>query len=316
MTDEQLISFLAARFGRAKRGNGDWVRVCCPTCAPSDKHKMKRGVHLRTLQSKCFICEEKLDLTQLFGQGYTPPPRVDPAPPPEHPQAKIWPCEAVVPVSALPANHPAVLFLEKDHLHDRTKLYLDYGVGYITQEDAHLIVFDKGPGHTSTGLSVADSLIFPVYFKEEMVGWQCRFIPGTSNGDRMKKMKYLHVFPKGQYLYNYDQAKHYNMVVVTEGVKKSWKFPNGVATFGKGISSAQIQLIQEWDEIVFMYDAGEEAQAKARELTDVISLGKKCINIDPAKHGFDSPDEMTEEQAQLIVYQEWLNKYPEEENPT
>lgn len=312
MTDAQVLKLLVERFGAAKRANGNWVRVRCPTCAPSDRFKMKRGVNLRTLVSKCFICEIPLDVQQMFGGAVIPSGIEDTGPPPEHPQAKIWPCEGIVPVSALPADHPASLFLAKDHLADRTTLYLEHQVGFILKEDAHDIIFDKGPGCTKTSLSVADSLIFPVFFKGEMVGWQCRFIPGTSHGDRMKKMKYLHVFQKGKYLYNYDKAKEYKMVIVVEGVKKSWKFPNGVATFGKGISDSQVQLLQHWDEIIFMYDAGEEAQAKSRQLADVISLSKKCINIDPAKYGFDSPDEMTADEAQAIAYIEWTNKYGKE----
>jgi hypothetical protein len=312
MTDAQVLRLLIEKFGAAKRANGDWVRVRCPTCAPADKYKMKRGVNLKSLSSNCFICGVKLDLEQIFGGMLIPTGLEDTGPPPDHPQAKVWPCDAIIPVSALPKDHPAVDFLKKDHITDLTSLYLDYDVGFISKEDAHDIIFDKGQGSVPTSLSVSDSLIFPVFFKGEMVGWQCRFIPGTPHGDRMKKMKYLHIFQKGKYLYNYDNAKQFKCVIVVEGVKKSWKFPNAVATFGKGISADQIQLIQQWDEIIFMYDAGEEAQAKSRELAEVIGRGKKCINIDPGKFGYDSPDEMTQEVAQTIVYQEWIKKFGEQ----
>lgn len=311
MTDGQIIQILKNKFGAAKRANGPWVRVKCPTCTPNDAMKMKRGVNIKTLSSNCFICERPLSLEQLFGNAQIDLSNMAPyVEPPEHPQARKWPCEAVIPVSALPADHPAVKFLNKDHLLDMTTLAMDYEVGYILGADAHNIEFSRADG-TGFSISTADSLVFPVYFKGEMVGWQCRFIPGTTNGDRMKKMKYLHVFPKGKYLYNYDNARNYKSVVVVEGVKKSWKFPNGVATWGKGISEEQIQLIQQWEEIIFMYDAGEDTQRKSKELTDIIKRGKRCINIDPGEFGFASPDEMTEEEAQTIVLESWLKAgYP------
>ena len=117
------------------------------------------------------------------------------------------------------------------------------------------------------------------------------------------------MYPKGNYLYNYDIAKEYTNVVVVEGVKKSWKFPNAVATLGKGITEKQIKLLGEWDEITLMYDGEDVTQAKARALVEQFQiLDKKCINIDPRKYGFASPDEMTEEQAQEIVYKEWQEK--------
>jgi len=307
MTDTQVVQLLQKRFGAAKRANGNWVRVRCPTCAPSDGHKMKRGVNLKSLASNCFICKVPLSNEQIFGNVPIAVTNLGPyKEPPEHPMARKWPCNFYVPVSALPSDHPAVKFLQKDHLTDMTKLAMDYDVGYILAADAIPIEFERADGQRYS-MSVADSLIFPVFFNEELVGWQCRFIPGTPNGDRMKKMKYLHVFPKGNYLYNYDNAKKYQSVVVVEGVKKSWKFPNGVATWGKGISDTQIQLIQRnWEEIILMYDAGEDTQKKARELADIIKRGKKCVNIDPGAYGFDSPDEMTEEQAQEIIIDAWI----------
>lgn len=308
MTDHDLFILLKQRFGSAKRANNNWVRVKCPTCAPRDAAKLKRGVNLRTLSTNCFICQRPLDLTSIFGNVKLEPSNLVDEEPQEHPQARLWPCTGLVPISALDADHPAVKFLEKDHIIDRLDCYETHGVGYITAEDAINIEFDHGDYVSK--INTAHSLVFPVYHNKEFVGWQLRFVPGTPNGNRMGKMKYLHVFPKGKYLYNYDKAKEYSTVVVVEGVKKSWKFPNAVATLGKGITQKQIQLIQQWDEIILMYDAGDKTQAQARQLAEQIRLnGKKCINIDPEKFGFDSPDEMTSEEAQMIAFSEWKKQY-------
>lgn len=301
MTELQLLQKLKDKFGAAKKGNNGWINIRCPTCNPKDALKMKRGVHSKTLSTNCFICKEPLSLTQLFGSDDI----IRSAQPvhfeiKEHPQAREWPCDAIVPVSALPKTHDAVRFLLKDHITDLDRIYRQYQVGYICKEDSKYITFNKDHG-TGVSISSADSLVFPVFKHNEFVGWQLRFLNPKS-----KKFKYLHVFPKGNYLYNYDNAKQYKMVVVVEGVKKSWKFPNGVATFGKGLSQQQIQMIQEWDEIVFMMDGEDDTQDKIKELVNVINRNKPCINIDPRDYGFASPDDMPEDEAQSIVYREWL----------
>ena len=309
MTDNDLINLLKLKFGQAKRGNGLWVKIRCPTCTPSDAIKMKRGVHLRTLSTNCFICRKPLNWTDIFGDTQIIPSSSGPIiEDPEHPQAREWPCNGVIPISALPENHPAVSFLRKDHLNDRLSLWIDHRVGFITKEDAIDIRFDRHDG-TFSSVNTADSLVFPVHYNKELVGWQLRFIPGTKHGDRMGKMKYLHVFKKGNYLYNYDNAKNYSSVVLVEGVKKAWKFPNGVASLGKGISERQIQLIQHWNEIILMYDGDDKTQAQAEVLRARIALNKKCVNVNPSKYGFPSPDEMTAQEAQLIAFQEWVNVY-------
>lgn len=309
MTDNELFGLLKSKFGAAKRGNGYWVRVRCPTCAPRDAVKMKRGVHLRTLTSNCFICRKQFDWADIFGSTPIRPSTegtfIEEK---EHPQAREWPCKGVIPISALQEDHPAVKFLEKDHLTDRTRLWMEYRVGYITREDAIDIWFDKLDG-SRTSINTANSLVFPVHYNKEFIGWQLRFVPGTPQGDRMGKMKYLHVFSKGKYLYNYDTAKQYNSVVLVEGIKKAWKFPNGVASLGKGISSEQIQLLQEWDEIILMYDGDAKTQEQAEVLRDRIALNKRCVNVNPMKYGFASPDEMTYQEAQAIAFQEWQNVY-------
>lgn len=307
MTDAQLVNLLKARFSIVKPGNGRWVRIKCPTCSPADAVKLKRGVNLTSLASNCFICHVPLTVQQLFGKDLIPNQQslgtsvfTETK---EHPQSREWPCEAIIPIHELPEDHPAVEFLTKDHLLNREELYNLYKVGYIRKEDAKMITFDKKDGSSGFAISSADSLVFPVFNNGELVGWQLRYVNPKS-----KKFKYLHVFPKGNYLYNYDNAKKYETVVVVEGVKKAWKFPNAVATFGKNMTEKQIQLIQEWKQVIFLFDGEDETQQKIQDIADAIGRNKKCINIDPRIHGFPSPDEMTCEQAQLIVCQEWLDR--------
>lgn len=312
MNSDQLFQKLKNKFGAAKWGGTEWIQIPCPTCLAKDAPKMKRGINVNTLHTHCFICEQKLSIFDLIGDVQLQ--RVDgdqtrvTCEVVEHPQSRQLPCKELLPINALTDDHPAIRFLHKDHLYDLDRYWNIFGIGYVSPENAIDIVFKKHDG-TQTKISSADSIVFPVRFKNELVGWQCRYVPGTPHGDRMGKLKYLHVFPKGKYLFNYDNAKKYKNIVAVEGIKKALKFPNGVATLGKGVSDRQLQLIQQWKNITLLYDGDDKTQEKFSKIAKQLDLGStKCLNIDPRKYGFPSPDEMTEEEACKIVYLEWLIK--------
>lgn len=299
MTNTELLDELKARYGPVKKANKGWVMIKCPSCAPRDARKMKRGVNLESISTKCWICEVALTVKDLIGKDIERSLSSVYVEDPEHPQARIIPAEGVIPINELPKDHPAVKLFLKDHLKDLDRYWDDNHIGYITKEAARDVIH-KHEDRADTKVNTANSLIFPVYFKNELVGWQLRLIPGTS------KFRYYHIFKKGNYLYNYDNAIKFKTVVVTEGVKKALKFPNGVCTFGKSISEVQIQKLMNWSNIVFMYDGEDDTQEKVKELVSEMNIGsKRCINIDPRAYGFDSPDDMPEDIAQKIVFAEW-----------
>lgn len=305
MTDSELIKLLSSKFGSVKKGNKGWVMIKCPSCTPRDAVKKKRGVNLQTLQTRCFICEEKLTIQDLLGTKIERSEMEEVYEAPEHPQARVIPATGVIPINELPADHPAIKFFLKDHLNKFDSYWVKNKIGFIPTEAATDLIFEHDD-RPNTKLSPADSLVFPVYYKDVLVGWQLRYIEGTPNGGRMSKIRYLHLFKKGDYLYNFDNAINYKTVVVVEGVKKALKFPNAVATFGKGISANQIQKLLNWNNIIFLYDGEDDTQKKTQELVAELNVGsKKCICIDPRKFGYDSPDEMDSDTAQKIVFAEW-----------
>lgn len=306
MTDSELVDLLKSKFGAVKRTNGNWIQIRCPTCTPRDASKMKRGVNLQTLHTKCWICEIKLNIQDILGTKKLA--RIDTSAlvREDHPQAKELPCSSLVPINELDHAHPAIQFLKKDHLFDLDRYWLENQIGYITSENSHDLIFKKFD--RTTKINTADSICFPVKFRNELVGWQLRFIPGTPNGNRMSKIRYMHLFHKGDYLYNYDNAIKYDTVVVVEGAKKALKLPCAVATFGKSISDNQIQKLLNWKKIIFMYDGETETQEKTQILVDQLNMtDRECINIDPRKYGFSSPDEMPEDDAIKIIYNELNN---------
>jgi hypothetical protein len=306
MANAAILKLLKEKFGKAKAVSGGNYRVHCTTCEPGAAKKMKRYISPDWPMSNCFICGELKKVSDLLnGEDFKfktdcGSPQADDGE--DYPYAKQNPYTRLVMLQTLPEDHPVIKFLRKDHLNDFER-YTSLGVGYIPHDGASPISFDSG-----FKISTAGSLFFPVYHNREYVGWQLRFIPGTANGDSLQYMKYMHLFPKGNHLFNYDGAKNFKHVIVVEGAKKALKAVNAVATLGKGISHNQKQLIQEWRKITLILDGEDNTQAQAEELAEEFrSNGRECINIDPRKYGFLSPDEATTEQLRDIVNNLWTN---------
>lgn len=295
-----LRELLTSHFGKIKDA-GEWFRVPCPTCTPSDAKKYKRYVNKRFRSSHCFICGKKLVLSELLG-GVDPAVNVrrsddyvSSGPKQEHPYTRKLPYTNAVPLHMLSSNHPAVKFMHKDHLFDLERYYKEKEIVYVPADSGVMI-------YRQPFISSAERIVFPVKQGGELVGWQMRSIPGTVFGDHPDCIKYCHLFPKGQYLYNYDNARQYPYVVLVEGVKKTLKFDNAVCTFGKNISPEQMQLLHGWKDVLVMLDGDDKTQELAREITRHIRAnGRNALNINPSDFGFPSPDEATKEQCEEML---------------
>jgi hypothetical protein len=267
---------------------------------------MKRYINPSWSVSNCFICSQIIPIYDLLGEDtfYFANSKTHEKNEEEYKYAKILPYNSSVKLSELACDAPVIHFLQNDHLYNM--LYYDsLGIRYIPANGGINIPFDSG-----FVVNTAESLFFPVFDKNnEYAGWQLRFIPNTWNGDRFQFMRYMQLFPKGDHLFNYNFAKQYTDVVVVEGVKKALKLGNAVATLGKGISDTQKQLIQEWRNITLILDGEESTQILAEAIRkEFRSNGRKCVNIDLRKYGFESPDDTTTEQLQTIIKQEYAKQ--------
>jgi hypothetical protein len=298
--NQKIKELLKAKFGKVKAVSGGSYRIPCPSCDPKDSKKMKRYVSPGWSDSRCFICEKAIPLTELLGENVKFDRAYNDEEEVEYKYAKILPYTNAVKLSELERSAPVIEFMLKDHLAN-FPYYDSLGIRYIPTGCGSNISFDSG-----FTVNTAESLFFPVFDKSgEYAGWQLRFIPGTWNGDRFQFMRYMHLFPKGDHLFNYHCAKQHKDVVVVEGVKKALKLGNAVATLGKGISEKQKQLIQEWKTITIILDAEDSTQALAEEIrSEFRKNGRKCVNIDLRPYGFDSPDDATTEQLQSIIQRE------------
>ena len=304
--ESKLIAELTKRYGPVKTTGNGWIRIQCPTCAEKNRRKYKRYVSATSRFSNCFICSRSMEVQDLLGGHYMPSfdsnevrkpieKKVDP-------RAFELPCHKYIPINELPVDHPAVQFLHKDFLYDLDDYWNYYGIMWVPADQGK--VFKSTPPYTTS----AERIVFPVYFQQKLVGWQMRSIPGTFYGDRKDVIRYYHLFDKGSYVYNYDRAKQYDEVIVVEGVKKALKFPNGVATWGAGVSPRQLEIIQEWPRIVMMLDGEDHnnTQARAKDFVERYKfVGKTVINVDLRKYGSTSPDDLPAQTLQDIVKEEW-----------
>lgn len=296
-----ILKKIESRYGKA-RVYGNFAYFNCPSCTVKNRKKRKRYMNLTTYYSNCWICEMPLDSDALFGEWLTPSKEAITVKEEkrENPLAKQLPGTKFIPINQLTASHPAVKFLHKDHLFDLDKYYNEYKILFCPCDGGTVL------RRNNPFVSSAERLIFSVVFKQEFIGWQMRSLPGTVYGDRADCLKYYHLFNKGECLYNYDSAKKFDLVVVVEGVKKALKLSNAVATFGKGLSNTQIQLVQEWKNIVILLDAEDSTQAEAAHMAKMIRQNdRNCVNVDLRKYNLPSPDEATTEQLVEIISKEW-----------
>lgn len=121
-------------------------------------------------------------------------------------------------------------------------------------------------------------LIAPVYFERKLVGYQARYMKkkppictasslpckvcgGDAKHKRLKKTKHAKGAKMSRVLYNYDEARHARRIVLVESPWAVIKIGrSGAGTFGKSLSSAQLELVMKSDaeEVVVMWDRDED----------------------------------------------------------
>lgn len=176
----------------------------------------------------------------------------------------------VVPLPALPAEHPARRYLSERGF-NCDELSRVYGVGYCTAAPALYPV-------------AQDRIIIPIRLGGVLVGWQARFV-GEPPSKRIAKYYGMPGMPKRLLLYNYDLAQSQRLMVVVEGVTDVWRIGRpAVATLGKTLPLRQRQLLADWAAmhgdacvLVLCPDADDpKALAAAPHLAQELRLSLRC----------------------------------------
>lgn len=136
----------------------------------------------------------------------------------------------LVPLTELPASHPAVRYVKDTRGFDPAELVALWGVGYAEH------VPPKSRGAMSAG-----RLIAPITHGGVMVGWQARHV---GEADWKEVPKYLTYCQKSLVVYGLDQAEGADVLTAVEGVTDVWRYgPGAVCGLGKGLSARQCELV-------------------------------------------------------------------------
>lgn len=186
----------------------------------------------------------------------------------------------VIPLTELPNNHSAIVYLrERDF--DTVEISEAFGVGYCPNAKGKFVM-------------ASNRIIIPLYMDDELKGWQARYI-GDKDWKTARTAKYITMtgMRKTEFLYNYDNAKEADFVVVVEGPTDCWSVGHSscVALFGKSASEKQKRLLFEnWQNAVIMLDPDAEKESISLA-NDLKRMGMKVTRITlPADPGDLSND--------------------------
>lgn len=159
------------------------------------------------------------------------------------------------------------------------------------------------------GVDASYRVIIPVHDLDgQVVAWQGRAIS--------KEQELRYIFPPVEKcvmhykhtLYGANACRKLKRIVVCEGVFDQWRLgPGSVCTFGTSLTREQVNLLANWEEIVFLFDPEETAQEHAREYArDLAALGRK-VEVCAAEFGLDrdgnprDPGDLTQQEAREVM---------------
>jgi hypothetical protein len=264
-----------AKFGnRYKKGrskNGLEFKVCCPFCTRNGltaDRKFKLWINPGQGVYRCWRCNTRGQVTDLFGdiarlvQNPFSQTRVT-----QLTQVETMP-GMIISLADLDEDHPAYRYM-RGRGFDPVAMGKFYGLSYCYE--------GRMFGHGSFQFNTFNTLIFPIWMRGQVVGWQARLLynpdtltdsecaamqyPRDEDGEYCRPPKYFTSpgLEKGRVLYNYDVAVKSQVVVITEGPTDVLATgPCAVGTLGKGVSDEQIRMIKnQWDVIVILLDPGD-----------------------------------------------------------
>ena len=283
------IKAIEAKFGSVRMSagsNGTEYLVVCPHCG-----KRKLSINLNKGLYQCWhgCCSGRLS-TLLHMKL----PNVAPVIAKKRSYGYIEPGETVK-LSLLSSDHQANLYI-KARGFDQEYLENTFGVCWCK----------TGKKFAGGTYDTTNTLILPVTRDGKQIGWQSRLlynpddVPEDSipymgwkfdeeENRYVKPSKYMTMpgYDKQANLYNYDLAKEGEMVVVTEGAFDCMAVGKcAVATFGKGVSDGQVEIIKNiWKVAVLLLDPdAEAAQMKLQNKLSrsVITLPVKLVGYKDA----------------------------------
>lgn len=222
---------------------GEYYAICCPFCKESGfrlwvnylygeefrENTMRRS---NTHLAICYRnnCLKKPGLSKqfedlVFGHNKRALPKMPIRM--ADPETSLVAIEApgqIVPLTDLPADHPAITYLRSREF-DPAELTDNFNVGLCVAPDKDKFRL------------VQNRIYIPVTFNRRLAGWQGRSVGEASYGPKYYNSPGMQ---KSRVLYNYDTASKQPLVVVVEGVPSVWRIgAPAVCLFGKSMSHWQ-----------------------------------------------------------------------------
>lgn len=312
--EKQLATKFGNQWGKHRRRNGQMeYRANCPFClrergTPDKKRKLymnpSKGVF------NCYRCSSSGPLRKIF-RDYIPGAKPEFAPVIQQ-QTKDCP----MPGDVIPLHH-----LDDDHIARR---YLEYRGFKPDVLSEHLGVHYCSKGRRFGNgedffFDTTNTILFPVWMHGKLIGWQARLLydpdklddkqcelyqfPKNSEGEWVRPPKYYTPYgmSKGDILYNFDNARQFPLVVVSEGpLDVAGIGVCGVATFGKSISETQGRLIKQyWRTAILMLDPDDADNETMRLCYDL----QMSIPVIPVKlQGVKDPGDASFERIWTQIY--------------
>jgi hypothetical protein len=296
--------------------SGQYFAVNCPHCSDTRKrlwinHQFgqpdvldpsKRMYHLLVCYNEsCFDAADRQQafFSRLFdnrrGRGrFAPvePPVLDSQP---FRLKEVSEPGFITPIDELASSHPAARYLD-DRLFDRRELSSLYGVGFVTEAYR---AFNKLSGR----------IYIPIVFQRKLVAWQGRY-PAELSWQTAGITKYYNLpsMKKKALLYNFDQAKEQEAIVVVEGCSSAWAAGvSAVAVLGKTISNRQSDLLASKVDpdkpiaVVLDETAQEEAAVVCKKIREKHSKPCNVFCVKLPRSGTDPADYDREYLHQVIA---------------
>ncbi len=266
--------------------NPGWINVSCPFCRPRDTGT-HLGINPNGEYANCWKCGgHRLDKTFMRLL------RIDD----ESYQDFIAPYMTDLVIRAqLNKKVPKAknVDLPGDDLNKMERQYLR-GRGF----DPDFLAKKYGVQGGGIAGDWAYRIIIPIFLNHKVVSFTARDITGKQKlRYRTLSIEQSVVDPKTIF-YNLDNVRG-KRVCVIEGPTDVWRMGDGfICSLGTSMTQAQIKyLAQYFEEVIFMFDPEEQAQAKARKYAEMLaSIGRVDTWIADMEHDCD-PGDLTDEQA-------------------
>ena len=232
--------------GHRHNRNG-WVNVPCPFCVGHAGYHLGYNVRQGGNHFVCYRCHghraidvisalanvprsEARDIIEQYGgvKSYAPSYK-----------KRDWVLgkNAQFPVNTMEVNEKGIAYLESRNF------------------DAEKIIKQFGLMQTGPVGQYKYRIVIPIYFNDYMVSYTCRsYLPHVS-------VRYMscasanELIPNKDILYNLDNARNKNKIVVVEGCTDVWRLGHGaVATFGTAVTPSQLALLSSFRHIILLQD--------------------------------------------------------------